>query len=91
MGDKPLADARYAAALRAEFYALPHDAFVNRDTVGAAIYLSRASMEAMAIKGGGPPYTRIGRQALYRKSDVLAWAERTGRRVENTAQLGAAA
>ena len=45
----------------------------------------------LAIKGGGPQYTRIGRRALYRKADVLAWAAATGRTVENTAQLVGAA
>ena len=78
------------AALRAEFWLLPQEAFVDRATAGASIYLSIASMEALAIRGGGPPYTRISRRALYRKADLLAWAEKTGRRVENTAQLTAA-
>lgn len=75
------------AALRAEFYALPPEAFVDRQTAAAAPYLSLASLEAMAIKGGGPPYIRVGRRALYKKADLLAWMERTGRKVENTAQL----
>jgi hypothetical protein len=60
---------------------------VDRATVAAALYLSGASLEAFAIKGGGPPYTRIGRRALYRKGDVLAWAAKSGQRVESTAQL----
>ena len=76
-----------AASLRAEFWALPDHAMVDRPTVAASLYLSGASMEALAIKGGGPPYTRVGRRALYLKADVLAWAAKTGRRVENTAQL----
>lgn len=76
-----------SAELRREFWSLPEAAFVEREAVGAAFYLSRASMEALAIKGGGPPYTRIGRRALYRKADVLAWAAENGQRVESTAQL----
>lgn len=75
------------AALRAEFWALPDHAMVDRATVAAALYLSGASMESLAIKGGGPPYTRLSRRALYLKADVLAWAASRGRRVENTAQL----
>lgn len=78
---------REPAALRAEFWRLPDDAMVDRATGGASVYLSEASMDALAIKGGGPKYTRIGRRALYRKRDLLEWMERTGRRVENTAQL----
>lgn len=76
--------------LRAEFYRLPDDAQVDRPTVAAVRYVTTATLEAEAIKGGGPPYTRIGRRALYRKRDVLAWMEKTGRTVQNTAQLAAA-
>jgi hypothetical protein len=75
------------SALRAEFWRLPDDAMVDRATIAAAFYLSVASMEALAIKGGGPRYTRINRRALYRKRDGLHWAASIGRTVENTAQL----
>ena len=75
------------AKLRCEFWSLPDDAFVDRDIAGAAVFLGRDSMESYAIKGGGVPYTKIGRRALYLKRDVLAWAAANGRRVENTAQL----
>jgi len=80
-----------AVALRAEWYSLPPDAMTDRATVAAALYLAPQSMETMAIKGGGPRYTRIGRRALYRKADVLQWMETKGRTVENTAQLSEAA
>lgn len=76
-----------AVALRAEFWALPDDAMVDRATVAAARYVGTDTMEADAIRGGGVPYTRIGRRALYRKADVIAWMAEAGRRVENTAQL----
>lgn len=74
------------ADLRSQFWALPDVALVDRDTAGAALYLGRVSMEAYAVKGGGPPYTRIGRRALYRKADLLAWAEKAGRKVTSTAE-----
>ena len=77
----------YLAALRAEFWSLPVEAFVDRETVAAAVFVAVVSMEAYATKGGGPKYTRIGRRALYRKGDVLDWATSTGRTVENTSQL----
>lgn len=67
------------AALRAEFYALPPEALVDRATVAAVRYVSVATTEAEAIKGGGPKYARIGRKALYRKSDVLEWMDAKGR------------
>lgn len=77
------------AALRAEFYRLPDEALVDRATVAAVRYVEPQTVEKEAIKGGGCVYQRIGRRALYRKADVLDWMERTGRRVENTAQAGA--
>lgn len=76
------------AALRREFDAAPPDGFVDRDTAGAAAHVKRATMEAYAIRGGVLPYVRIGRRALYRKRDVIAWIE-SGRHVQNTAQLQA--
>jgi len=76
-----------AAALRAEFWGLPDDAMVDRSTVAAVRYVGLDTMEADAIRGGGVPYIRIGRRALYKKGDVLTWMAETGRRVANTAQL----
>ena len=75
------------AGLRLEFWSLPPEAHASREMVAAAYFLSPASLESYAIRGGGPPYTRIGRRSLYRKSDCLAWALSCGRTVENTAQL----
>ncbi len=74
-------------ALRAEFWKLPEDAFVDREIVAATFFVTVVSMDAYATNGGGPKYTRIGRRALYRKGDVLDWAGENGRKVENTSQL----
>lgn len=78
--------ARTEADLRGEFYALPAEALVDRETVAAASYRSYQTIEILAIKGGGPAYRRVGRKALYRKADVVAWME-SASPVENTAQL----
>jgi hypothetical protein len=32
------------------------------------------SLAVKASRGGGPPYHRFGRQAIYAPSEVLAWA-----------------
>ena len=61
--------------LRAEFYALPPEAMVDRETVAAVRYVTRQTIELEAIRGGGIPYRRVGRRALYRKADVLSWME----------------
>lgn len=91
--DKP--DPLVAEALRAqrrrEFWQASPESLHDRSTLAAARHVSEATLEAEAIKGGGCPYVRIGRRALYRKADAIEWMQRTGRRVENTAQLAEAA
>jgi len=72
---------------RAEFWSASDDVLFTREHVAAVRHMSEATLEVEAMKGGGVPYIRIGRRALYRKRDVLAWLEANGRRVENTAQL----
>ncbi len=76
-----------AAQLRAEFWSLPADALLDRSTTAAGTYRSVKALEEMATKGGGPRYIRLGRKALYRKSDVLQWIEANSQTIENTAQL----
>ena len=73
--------------LRAEFWSLPPEAMVDRRTIAAVLYVSEPTMEALATKGGGPKYIRIGRKALYRKSDGLSWAASTGRELQSTSTL----
>ena len=76
-------------SLRAEFYALPPEALIDRDTTAAVRYVERQSLELEAIKGGGIPYRRIGRRVFYRKADVLAWMESQSAIIHNTAQVQA--
>lgn len=75
-----------AVERRREFWSLPPDALVDRDTTGAVLFVGREVMEKFATRGDGPPFTRIGRRALYRKADVLEWCARTGRKVSSTAE-----
>ena len=56
--------------LRREFWNLPDNAWASREMVAATFYQSIANFEAMAIHGGGPAYRRVGRRALYQKSEV---------------------
>jgi hypothetical protein len=74
---------------RAEFWAAATDSLHDRDTVAAARHVERQTLELEAIRGGGIPYLRIGRRALYRKADVLDWIAKNSQRVESTAQLAA--
>ena len=83
---KLLADAGLAAARRTEFYAGDPDQYFDRPTVAAVRYSGTQTLESEAIRGGGIPYRRVGRRALYKKADVLSWIERNAV-VQNTAQL----
>ena len=74
---------------RAAFWAATNDSLHDRETLAAVRHVERQTIELEAIKGGGVPYLKIGRRALYRKSDVLAWIAKNSQRVENTAQLSA--
>ena len=77
------------AARRAEFWALPPEAMVDRETQAAVRYVSLSTIEAEAIRGGGVPYRRVGRRALSTKADILAFMMRAPK-VENTAQAAEA-
>jgi hypothetical protein len=37
--------------------------------------ISPRTLATMASRGGGPPYCRFNRRAVYRWSDAVAWAE----------------
>ncbi|WP_227657750.1 helix-turn-helix transcriptional regulator [Candidatus Magnetaquicoccus inordinatus] len=41
----------------------------------AAEYLGLAvpTLEKMAVRGDGPPFAKLGRPVIYRKSDLDAW------------------
>lgn len=87
----PLAVEALRAQRRREFWNAAPDSLHDRATLAAVRHVFEATLEAEAIRGGGCPYLRVGRRALYRKRDALEWMQRTGRRVENTAQLAEAA
>lgn len=78
---KPSAD-----DLRSQFWQLPPEALVPRETVAAVAFCGVPNIERLAIYGGGPAYRRVGRRALYAKADVLAWLT-AANRVDSTAQL----
>lgn len=51
--------------------------------------VSKATLETMATRGGGPPFRRFGRAVVYSLEDGLAWAEgRMSAPVRSTAELG---
>lgn len=83
----PLLTEALRAQRRREFWEATDDSLHDRATLAAVRHVSEVTLEAEATNGGGCPYLRVGRRVLYRKRDALAWMQRTGRWVENTAQL----
>ena len=63
------------------FWAAPDAALLDRRTAAAGLGYTVAWLEAVAGRGEGPSYTRIGRRIRYRKADVLAWLARHGERI----------
>jgi predicted DNA-binding transcriptional regulator AlpA len=79
-----------AADLRAEFWAAPSEALLDRKTAAAGLGYTVGWLEWAATHGGGPVLTKLGRSVRYRKADVLAWLEANSRRIHSTAELGTA-
>lgn len=77
------------ADLRAEFWAAPGEALLDRKTAAAGLGYTVGWLEWTATHGGGPVLTKLGRSVRYRKGDVLAWIEANSRRIRSTAELGA--
>lgn len=48
---------------------------LSRAEAAALLNLSRATLDAWAVRGGGPPMIRAGRRVLYRPSDIRAWLD----------------
>ena len=74
------------ADLRAEFWYAPEDSLLDRKTTAAGIGYTVGWLEAVALTGGGPILTKLGRTVRYRKTDVLAWLKANSRRIRSTAE-----
>lgn len=51
------------------------DPFRSQAFAAAHVNLSERTLEAYRVKGGGPPYYKLGRRVCYRVQDLNAWAE----------------
>lgn len=69
----------------------PHHAELNEwlAPIRAAAHLSSSAstLAKLRLKGGGPRFCKIGRAVRYRRSDLDAWLNSTGRR--STSDVGA--
>ncbi len=74
--------------LRNAFCEAHADALLDRKTVAAGLNRSVGWLEALATKGGGPAFHKVGtHRVLYRKTDVIAWFDSYARRVASTSDL----
>lgn len=62
--------------------------FLGQDDAGSPL-ISAGTLERWRSEGSGPVYVKAGRRVLYRREDLLAWAESRIRR--STADEGEAA
>jgi hypothetical protein len=63
---------------------IPH--VLTRRDLATHYRIPVATWETWAIRGGGPPYHKVGRRCLYRREDVEAWF--AARRVTSTSDYG---
>jgi hypothetical protein len=73
------------------------DALLTREQSAAALReagypISPKTLATQATRGGGPPYRYFGPRVLYRRADLLAWAQgRLSEARSSTSEHGAAA
>ncbi len=48
--------------------------YINEHTAAAFLGFSVPFVQNLRYRGGGPPYSKIGRQVRYRRRDIAAWA-----------------
>ena len=61
---------------------------LTRTEAAALLGVKRSTLEAWAVRGGGPVITRVGRLSRYSEADLIRWMEarriiRTGIPAEN--------
>jgi hypothetical protein len=73
----------------------PHDdALLSRVDLAWALRaqgyrIAAATLATKAVRGGGPPYMKFSRYAVYRWGDALAWAKAScSRAVTSTSEFG---
>lgn len=72
---------------------IPPETLLGRAQVGVALkargilFVSTDTLATKATRGGGPPFKRFGKQAVYRWADVVAWVHETmGEAARTTAE-----
>lgn len=51
------------------------DSLLDQSRVAEILGTTTKFLEARRVRGGGPPFIRVGRLVRYRRSDVIAWLD----------------
>lgn len=49
--------------------------YINEHVAATFVGFTVAFLQNLRYRGGGPPYSKIGRQVRYRRRDIAAWAD----------------
>ena len=64
--------------------AVDPEALLDQASVARLLGATEKFLEARRVRGGGPPFVKVGRLCRYRRADVLAWIE--SRRCASTSE-----
>jgi excisionase family DNA binding protein len=59
--------------------------FLTRQQASEFLNVKKSTLEAWAVRGGGPAYIKMGRAVRYGPADLLAWVE--SRITRNTSEV----
>jgi len=51
------------------------DALMTEAQTAEFLQVSIRTLQANRVRGGGPPYVKLGRSVRYRRRDVIAWLD----------------
>jgi hypothetical protein len=58
----------------------PEPELMTRPEAAEFLRITKGTLEKWAARGIGPPYILVGRNAIYRKRDLLNWIDDKARR-----------
>jgi len=59
---------------------MDHDGFGTDDHISEITKISRSTLKKLRVRGGGPPFLKVGRSVRYYIPDVLTWMAQHERR-----------
>jgi predicted DNA-binding transcriptional regulator AlpA len=62
------------------------EVFLNQRETAEILRLSERTLERHRLSGEGPPFVKLGRRVVYRRSDIEAWTRANTRRSTSEAR-----